>query len=54
MKANHQSLCRGKDKKLVNPVSMTASTAILGEPIRPTATAVSYLYSLKVPNSAIK
>jgi hypothetical protein len=28
----------GKDKKLVNPVSMTASTVILGEPIRPAAT----------------
>jgi hypothetical protein len=28
----------GKDKKLVNPVSMIASSAIFGEPMRPTAT----------------
>jgi hypothetical protein len=28
----------GRDKKLVNPVSMTALTVISGEPISPTAT----------------
>jgi hypothetical protein len=30
----------GKDKKLVNPVSIMASTVILAEPMRPTATLI--------------